>query len=134
MATVLAEEGFAADATPGRRYLNRELSTLDFNGRVLALAENAGLPLLERVKFLAIFATNMDEFFQVRVAGLKDQLDAGIGTAPDGLSVSDQLRSIRTGNEVLLERRHRAFVGEILPALAEHGLGLVDWSQLDADS
>ena len=125
------EEGFAADATPGQHYLNRELSTLDFNGRVLALAESREMPLLERVKFLAIFATNMDEFFQVRVAGLKDQLAAGIGTAPDGLSVSEQLRAIRSATEQLLERRRRTFVDEVLPGLAEHGLMLCDWSSLD---
>jgi polyphosphate kinase len=136
------EESFAAgavapgrpvDGEPARRYLNRELSTLDFNGRVLALAENVEMPLLERVKFLAIFATNMDEFFQVRVAGLKDQLDAGIGTAPDGLSVSDQLRSIRTGTESLLNRRLRTFLSEIVPALTEAGIDLVDWAGLAAD-
>ncbi|HWE56067.1 MAG TPA: hypothetical protein VG435_11165, partial [Acidimicrobiales bacterium] len=103
MTPSVVEEGFAADALhsagapsadrPSQHFLNRELSTLDFNGRVLALAENRTMPLLERVKFLAIFAANMDEFFQVRVAGLKDQLAAGIGTAPDRLSVSDQLRA-----------------------------------------
>ena len=126
------EESFAADATPGQHYLNRELSTLDFNGRVLALAENREMPLLERVKFLAIFATNMDEFFQVRVAGLKDQLAAGIGTAPDGLSVSEQLRAIRAATEHLLERQRRTFLREIIPGLAEHGIDLCDWSSLDA--
>ena len=125
------EEGFAADATPGQHYLNRELSTLDFNGRVLALAENPDLPLLERVKFLAIFAANMDEFFQVRVAGLKDQLAAGIGTAPDGLSVSDQLRAIRAATEQLLERRRAALLDEVVPELAAHGIRLCRWSSLD---
>ena len=89
------------------------------------------MPLLERVKFLAIFATNMDEFFQVRVAGLKDQLDAGIGTAPDGLSVSEQLRAIRAATETLLERRARAFVDDVLPGLAEHGIRLVDSASFD---
>ncbi len=131
MATALAEEGFAADATPGQHFLNRELSTLDFNARVLALAEQQDLPLLERVKFLAIFATNMDEFFQVRVAGLKDQLAAGIGTAPDGLSVSDQLRAIRAATEKLLERRRVAFLDHVVPALAEHGIRLIAWDSLD---
>ena len=66
-------------AEPGSRYLNRELSWLDFNARVLALAEDAALPLLERVKFLAIFTQNLDEFFQVRVSGLHEQVDAGVG-------------------------------------------------------
>ena len=126
----MAEESFAADASPGQHYLNRELSTLDFNGRVLALAENPDLPLLERVKFFAIFATNMDEFFQVRVAGLMDQLAAGIGTAPDRLSVSDQLKAIRAGTEVLLERRARAFVSDVLPGLASHGIELCGWGSL----
>jgi polyphosphate kinase len=127
------EEGFAAESVTGSLYLNRELSTLDFNGRVLALAENAELPLLERVKFLAIFSANMDEFFQVRVAGLKDQLAAGIGTAPDGLSVPDQLRAIRTDVADLFERRRVAFLEQILPALAEQSIRLVDFELLDGD-
>ncbi len=113
------------------RYLNRELSTLDFNSRVLALAEKEELPLLERVKFLAIFSTNMDEFFQVRVAGLKDQQAAGIGTAPDGLSVSDQLKAIRVDVEALFERRRVAFLEEVVPKLAEQGIRLADWDSLD---
>src|SRR5687767_6930152 len=78
------------------RFLNRDLSWLDFNERVLALAEDEREPLLERAKFLAIYSTNLDEFFQVRVAGLKDQLAAGLpATARDGMSPLDQLRSIR---------------------------------------
>ena len=125
----------AGDTPPGEaadRYLNRELSTLDFNGRVLALAENTELPLLERIKFLAIFSSNMDEFFQVRVSGLKDQQAAGIsGTAPDGLSVSDQLKMVRAECEALFERRGRAFLGDILPDLAEHGVRIADWGSFD---
>ena len=114
------------------RYINRELSTLDFNDRVLAMAENEELPLLERIKFLAIFSAAMDEFFQVRVAGLKDQQAAGLsGTAPDGLSVSDQLSLIRAEVEVLFERRRAAFLDDILPKLAEAGVRLVDWESLD---
>src|SRR5437588_12553870 len=78
------------------RYLNRELSWLDFNERVLALAEDRSVPLLERAKFLAIFSQNLDEFFEVRVSGLMEQLDAGLRTTtPDGLALFDQLRSIR---------------------------------------
>jgi polyphosphate kinase len=113
------------------RYINRELSTLDFNSRVLALAEDEDLPLLERVKFLAIFSSISDEFFQVRVAGLKDQEAAGIGTAPDGLSVADQLRAIRAEVEGLLERRRVAFLHRVLPALAEQGVRFVGWESLD---
>ena len=77
------------------RYLNRELSWLQFDERVLALAEDPDLPLLERAKFLAIFATNLDEFFQVRVAGLKEQLAAGVtGSGADGMGPAEQLAAI----------------------------------------
>src|SRR3954470_13082286 len=80
----------------GERFLNRELSWLDFNARVLALAEDASLPLLERAKYLAIFSENLDEFFEVRVSGLLEQLDAGLRTTPpDGLDPVEQLRAIR---------------------------------------
>src|SRR5579872_691704 len=85
------------------RYFSRHLSWLAYDTRVLSLAEDVTLPLLERVRFLAIFCTNLDEFFQVRVAGLKDQQAAGLsGTAPDGLSVSDQLKAIRERTEQLI--------------------------------
>ncbi|HET7719934.1 MAG TPA: hypothetical protein VFK43_08210, partial [Acidimicrobiales bacterium] len=78
------------------RYINRELSWLDFNARVLALAEDPETPVLERAKFLAIFSNNLDEFFQVRVASLHDKLAAGLGTpSPDGLTPAEQLRAIR---------------------------------------
>lgn len=117
-----------------RRYINRELSWLDFNRRVLALAEDPNQPLLERAKFLAIFSSNLDEFFQVRVSGLKDQLAAGLsGTAPDGLSVSDQLRAIRTETLALVARRVRTFLDEVVPALADRGIRLSCWDTLDDD-
>ncbi len=132
---VLTAGAPAAEQTDDRRYINRELSTLDFNARVLAMAEDQELPLLERIKFLAIFSSAMDEFFQVRVAGLKDQLAAGLsGTSPDGLSVSDQLAAIRANVLVLSEHRRIAFLGDILPKLAAAGIRLVDWESLhDAD-
>ncbi|MHB8669842.1 MAG: RNA degradosome polyphosphate kinase [Acidimicrobiales bacterium] len=114
------------------RYLNRELSWLDFNDRVLALAEDKDVPVLERAKFLAIFSQNLDEFFQVRVAGLNDQVAAGLGpTAPDGLNPQDQLRAIRERVVSLLERQGIAYLEGLAPALAEVGIVISDWQGLD---
>ncbi|HEX8581125.1 MAG TPA: polyphosphate kinase, partial [Acidimicrobiales bacterium] len=116
------------------RFLNRELSWLDFNARVLALAEDPGVPLLERAKFLAIFSQNLDEFFQVRVAGLKDQLAARIAQAtPDGRTPADQLAQIRDKLEVLTKRQEHVFLQEVAPALAEVGIRFSRWSELDED-
>src|SRR4051812_24327241 len=110
-----------------RRYLNRELSWLDFNARVLCLAEDESIHPLERAKFLAIFAENLDEFFQVRVAGLKDQLAAGLGaTVPDGGTPADQLHAIRTRAESLVERSVRVFMKSVAPSLGEHGIVFSD--------
>src|SRR5215210_199963 len=87
-------------------YTNREVSWLQFNERVLELAEDESTPLLERAKFLAIYATNLDEFFMVRVAGLHDQVDAGIDArGPDGLSARETLERI-TKHNADLGRRH----------------------------
>lgn len=119
-------------ANEERHFINRELSTLDFNSRVLALAEDPAGPPLERARFVAIFSSNMDEFFQVRVAGLKDQLAAGVsGTAPDGLSTSDQLKAIRSEVEVLVDRRRRVVTENLLPALAERAVHLVGTEEID---
>ena len=83
-------------SSSSQRLLNRELSWLDFNERVLALAEDSDRPLLERAKFLAIFSTNLDEFFQVRVVSLEDKIAAGITTPSlDGLRPLDQFRAVR---------------------------------------
>ena len=121
-------------ATSPARFINRELSWLDFNERVLALAEDERQPLLERAKFLAIFSTNLDEFFQVRVAGLKDQLAAGLpATARDGMSPLDQLRSIRERVGIQLTRVSDAFLRGVAPALAAAGIRLSDWDELDED-
>jgi polyphosphate kinase len=120
-------------ASPAR-FLNRELSWLDFNERVLALAEDPRQPLLERAKFLAIYSTNLDEFFQVRVAGLKDQLAAGLpATARDGMSPLDQLRAIRERVGEQLRRLSVAFLGQVAPELAGAGIRLSDWESLDED-
>jgi polyphosphate kinase len=124
-----------ADASAGeRQYINRELSTLDYYRRVLAIAEDPATPLLERAKFLAIFNGLLDEFFEIRVAGLKDQLAAGLsGTDPAGLSPGDQLKIIRSEVEVLLERRVRTFLDSLVLELADKGVRLSSWESLDDD-
>ena len=108
------------------RYLNRELSRLDYDERVLAMAEDPRLPVLERVRFLAIFSQNLDDFFQVRVAGLKEQVLAAVAVAsPDGMSPLEQLKLIRSRVEGLVARQMSLFNGAIVPALAEAGITLV---------
>lgn len=116
------------------RFLNREASWLDFNARVLHLAEDAEVPLLERAKFLAIFSTNLDEFFQVRVAGLKDQVAAGLSApAPDGRSAAEQLLDTRDQVEALGRKQQHIFLEEIVPALAERGIVFSSYADLDED-
>ncbi len=117
-----------------RRYLNRELSWLDFNARVLALAEDPDTPLLERVKFLAIFSQNLDEFFQVRVAGLKERVAAGVTRrSVDGMTASEQLEAILARARDLTVRADEVFLGPVCRALAEVGIRFSSWSQLDED-
>ncbi len=115
-------------------YFNRELSWLDFNGRVLELAEDATVPLLERVKFTAIWEDNLDEFYMVRVADLHEQLEAGRDTrGADGMSASEQVDAIR---ERVLEQRARlseSLEGELRPALAEHGIRIISSASANAD-
>jgi polyphosphate kinase len=107
-------------------YVNRELSWLDFNDRVLQLAEDESLPLIERLKFLAIFVTNLDEFFMVRVAGVHDQVDARIDArGPDGLPPTEVLESIAERVRQLDRRHSRQFSEVIRPALAEGGIRIV---------
>jgi polyphosphate kinase len=108
-------------------FVNREVSWLQFNERVLELAEDESTPLLERVKFLAIYANNLDEFFMVRVAGLHDQVDAGIDArGPDGLSARETLERINERNAELAREHSRAWEGEVRPALAEQGVRVAE--------
>ena len=105
---------------------NREVSWLQFNERVLELAEDERVPLLERVKFLAIYANNLDEFFMVRVAGLRDQVDAGIDArGPDGLSARETLERITEQNVQLGRRHSAAWEDDVRPRLAEHRIRVV---------
>src|SRR5436190_2518637 len=103
--------------------LNRELSWLDFNHRVLEEALDERHPLLERLKFLAIFSSNLDEFFMVRVSGLQEAIEAGIlEESPDGLSPAEQLTEIRNRLKPMLDQQMRCLNEQVLPALAEEGV------------
>jgi polyphosphate kinase len=117
-----------------QRLLDRELSWLDFNSRVLARAEDDSLPLLERARFLAIASRALDEFFQVRVGGLK-QLAAGLeGTASDGRGPRAEVQSIRPAVEAIYARQSRVFLGSLVPQLDRQAIRFCDWSSLgDAD-
>jgi polyphosphate kinase len=122
----------AATDLPEDRYFNRELSWLDFNARVLALAEDASQPLLERAKFLAIFASNQDEFYMVRVAGLKRRQQAGLAVrSADGLTPQEQLAKIAMRSRELTERQARICLDSVRPELAKHDITFVTWSDLD---
>ena len=124
-------------ATPGvdlkdpSLYFNRELSWLEFNRRVLGEAQDVRHPLLERVKFLAIFSANLDEFFMIRVSGLKDQIAAGVSAAPaDGMTPAQQLDAVRARTLPMLRQQRRIFYDEIMPALTAAGIHLLCFDQL----
>ena len=113
------------------RFINRELSWLDFNDRVLSLATGAQLPLLERVKFLAISSSNLDEFYQVRVAALHDQIAAEVSEPSiDGRTPLQQLREIAGRVQRFATQQERLFTTDLLPALAANGVRIVRWSKL----
>ncbi len=125
-------------ARPDRRledpslYINREISWLDFNERVLQLGEDESIPLLERVKFCAIYTTNLDEYYMVRVAGLHDQIDAGVeNPSQDGRTPSETIAVIRERVLALGGRLSDCFEAHLRPALAEHGVSVVGFEQLD---
>jgi polyphosphate kinase len=133
-ASAHSAHGHPPFADASERFLNRELSWLDFNARVLALAEDNRLQLLERTKFLAIFSQNLDEFFEVRVSGLMEQLDAGLRTTTaDGLDLIDQLRTIRDRVGELVDRAAAVFANEVVPSLEDAGIRFADWEGLSAD-
>jgi polyphosphate kinase len=116
---------------PADRYINRELSWLDFNARVLELAEDDSLPLLERAKFLAIFAGNLDEFYMVRIAGLKRRQSTGLTVrSPDGLTIREQLARVTERTRDLVHRHADVFTKDISPRLEEAGIRIVHWGEL----
>jgi polyphosphate kinase len=130
----LPRETPEAPDLPADRFLNREKSWLDFNARVLALAEDPKTPLLERAKFLAIFASNLDEFFMVRVAGLKRRQAARLSLRTgDGLTLTQQLDLISETTSSLVDRQARCLVGEVLPALAAAKITVARWNDLSPE-
>jgi polyphosphate kinase len=111
-------------------YANRELSWIAFNQRVLELAEDPSQPLMERVKFAAIFTSNLDEFFMIRVAGVHDQVEAGVNKrGVDGRSPVEVLSEVQMRVAVLSDRQSRVVDAELRPALAEHGVQIITWAQ-----
>ena len=127
-------DGGSPDLSDPALYENRELSWLDFNERVLQLSEDESMPLLERAKFLAIYQSNLDEFFMVRVAGLHDQVEAGIDTpGSDGLTPTEAIDCVAS-RVAELDRRHQEQWAEaILPELAEHGIRVITCEACDDD-
>jgi polyphosphate kinase len=125
-----AQDG--ADLDDSSLFFNRELSWIGFNERVLELAEDASVPLLERVRFSAIYTSNLDEFFMVRVAGLHDQVDAGVTSAgPDGRTPDEVLDEVRERVSQLNARLCRTVEHDLLPALSEHGIRIVGWDGVE---
>jgi polyphosphate kinase len=113
-------------------YINRELSWLEFNYRVLAQALNEHTPLLEQAKFSAIFSNNLDEFFMVRVASLKSQIEAGVSTlSDDGLTAQQQLQAIRTKLRPLLEMQQQHYRHSLKTHLSDYGVHLIDYANLN---
>jgi polyphosphate kinase len=117
---------------PDERFSSRELSWLEFNARVLAQAEDRRIPLLERVKFLAIFASNLDEFYMVRVAGLKRRLDMGLAVrSSDGRTARETLTQVSLRSQELVGRHSMLWQDDVEPATAAAGIRVLHWDDLD---
>src|SRR5580700_6476124 len=115
----------------GPEFLNRDLSWLEFNRRVLHEALDDRTPLLERLRFLGIFTSNLDEFFMKRVGGLKRRLKAGpTTTGPDGLNAAQVVSAIRHSIMPMLKQQAECYTKTLRPALAEAGVHLLDWDEL----
>ncbi len=131
--TKAAKTGIVVDLDDPSLYLNRELTWLQFNGRVLEEALDETHPLLERVKFLAIFSNNLDEFFMIRVSGLREQLVSGIYEAPpDGMTPGEQIIAIRRELEPMLARQMQCWRHDALPKLRTHGIHVLHYAELKA--
>ena len=116
-----------------QHFLNRELGQLEFNHRVLAQAEDASIPLLERLKYLCIVSSNLDEFFEIRVAGLKEQIKlGGIATSTDGLTAGQTLQLVREQTHQLIARQYQLFNQDVVPALAAQNIKFLRRTQWTA--
>ncbi|MEA3188017.1 MAG: polyphosphate kinase [Chthoniobacter sp.] len=123
------------DFTAPANFINRELSWLEFNRRVLEEAEDASQPLMERVKFLSIFSANLDEFFEIRVAGIKQQIESGaVDTGPDDMPPVQVFQSIQTLAHELVEKQYRLWKNEIVPLLAQQNIHIHDVPALSAEN
>src|ERR1044072_5175320 len=111
-------------------YFNRELSLLEFHARVLEEALNEQNPLLERLKFLSIFSSNLDEFFMIRVSGLKEEMQYEVEMSADGLTPVQQLAKVRERIVALVDRQARTLSEQVLPQLAQTGISLVSYDAL----
>lgn len=128
----MSEPTIIPDPRDAQHFFNRELSWLKFNERVLEEAQDETNPLLERLKFLAIFSTNLDEFIMIRYAGLKEQADAGVNKLSfDGMSPTEQLKAISQMLHDLVRKHRKVLVEEVLPALAKEGVCLVPMAELN---
>src|SRR5215831_18589918 len=118
-------------------FLNRELQALEFNRRVLAQAEDRQVPLLERLRFLCIVSSNLDEFFEIRLSGVKEQIKMASGaTGPDGLTPLEVFRQVAARAQGIVERQYRLLNEEILPALAKEGIRFLrraEWNSLQQE-
>lgn len=130
-AEVVSPPSPAETTFDGRLFFNRELSWLEFNNQVLEEAFREGVPALERLKFLAIFSTNLDEFFMIRVSGLKEQIAEGISElSPDGMTAVDQVREIARRLKPTLKRQVAYLHQSVLPALADAGITIENYKDL----
>ena len=125
------EQTDSYDKKQVQNYINRELSWLDFNDRVLTLASDEKVPLLERCRYLAICSSNLDEFYQIRVAALKDQIAGEVHTpTADGMTPQEQLTEITKRTQDFVARQHKVWAEELLPRLMQSGVSVVKWSEL----
>ncbi|MGC2300962.1 MAG: RNA degradosome polyphosphate kinase, partial [Acidobacteriaceae bacterium] len=116
-------------------FLSRDESWLKFNRRVLEEAEDAANPLLERVKFLAITASNLDEFFEIRIAGVLQRIEDGYNEAtPDGATLRESLAAMRDETQSFVADQYRCWNQELLPAMRKAGIRVLGWDEMDADA